>query len=173
MPDIDRTTSDSCNLIDYGIHKDVVDALFKSIVWWLEGKDLPWNQTRYVNVSIGPHNRTVAELLFFHYDGPPEREIGGGGEYNHCKLYLYDDHCNITFTGENTETFCGIVFKYSTRWAETDKELLGFLLEYLNKHLTKIFESDPHRYNGFDKEVEHLKMVVAIIEGVLKGQVIV
>lgn len=172
MHDIDRTNSDTCNLINYGIRMNVVDALFKSIVWWLDGKDLPWNQTRHLNVFRGPVGRTVAELLFFHYDGPPDREIGGGGEYNHCKLYLYDDHCNISFTGDNPETFCGIWFKYSTRWAETDKGLLVYLLGYLNQHLTKIFESDPHRFNGFDKEVEHVKAVVGIIEGVLSGQVI-
>lgn len=172
MPDIDRTDADHCNLSNYGIHKHVVDAIFKSVVWWLEGKDLPWNQSRYVNVFEGPHGRTVAELLFFHYDGPPEREIGGGGEYNHCKFYLYDDHCNITFTGENAESFCGINFKYSTRWAETDTGLLRFLVDYVNAYLTKIFETDPHRFNGLDKEVEHLKSVVAIMEGVLKGQIV-
>ena len=172
MSDIDLTRSDTCHLIDYGVHMDVVDALFKSIVWWLEGNDLPWKQSRYVNVFKGPQSRTVTELLFFHYDGPAQQEVGGGGENNYCKLYLYDDHCNITFTGNNTEAFCGINFKYSTRWAETDKKLLQFLHDLLTARLNMIFIAEPHRYKGFDREVEHLKSLVDIMQGVLKGQVI-
>lgn len=170
--DLASSVANDCNLTDYGINDVVVNALFKSIVAWLEGKNLAWSQSRYVNVFIGPQDRTVAELLFFHYDGPPEREIGGGGEHNLCKLYLYADHCNITFVGEQTEAFCGITFKYSTRWAETDRSLLRFISQYVNAHLMGIFEAEPARFNGFDTEVEHLKTVVGIVDGVLNGQVV-
>lgn len=168
----DHQSSDSCALENYGIKKDVVDSLFNSIVWWLEGKDLPWNQTKYINVFVGPQDRTVVELLFFHYDGPVEREVGGGGEYNHCKLYLYDDHVSINFTGENADSYCGINFKYVTKWTETHHGLLRFITDYLNTHLTKIFETEPHRFNGTDLEVENIKRTVAMADGVLKGEVL-
>lgn len=166
MPDT-KLSNESCDLIDYGIHSDVVDALFKSIVWWLEGKDLPWTQTKYVNVFVGPLGRTVVELLFFHYDGPTEREVGGGGEYNHCKLYLYDDRCNIAFVGDNTDTLCGITFKYSTLWKDTNVMLLRFIHDYLNDYMSKIFESEPNRFNGMDVEIEAIKPIVVTIAEIL------
>lgn len=172
MPDLGHATNEHCDLTHYGIQPDVVEALFKSVVDWLRGEDLPWTQTRYVNVFEGPQGRTVVELLFFHYDGPPEREIGGGGEFNHCKLYLYDDHVSVNFTGENSDTYCGLNFKYSTKWFESNKGLLGFIVSYLNEHLTKIFETDPTRFNGFDKDVESIKSVVAIADGVLQGHIV-
>lgn len=172
----DSPPSDCCELENYGIKRDVVDSLFKSIVWWLEGKDLPWTQTKYVNVFQGPLDRVVVELLFFHYDGPPETEVGGGGEHNHCKIYLYDDHVTIMFTGENDgdrlPTNCGITFKYSTKWTSTDSGLLGFLYTYLNDFLNKLFESDPGRFSGTDLEVETLKHMVSLIDGVMKGDVL-
>ena len=152
-----------CVLTNYGIGGEVVDVIFDSITRWLRGGDLPWHQTRYINVFKGPENKAVAELLFFHYDGPPEREIGGGGEFNHCKMYLYEDKCNISFTGENSEDFCGITFKYSTPWVETNPGLLNFLYQYIGQHLDKIFNTKPARFNGGDLEVEHLKLIMNII----------
>lgn len=171
MVDANQST-DTCELKNYGIKQDVVDSLFKSIVWWLEGRDLPWTQTKYVNVFKGPLDRVVVELLFFHYDGPPETEVGGGGEYNHCKMYLYDDHVSVMFTGESIPNNCGLTFKYSTKWTSTDSGLLGFIHGYLNDFLNKIFEADPTRFSGTDLEVETVKHVVSLIDGVLKGDVL-
>lgn len=169
---IHNDLSDHCHLTNYGIKQNTIDALFGNIVDWLEGKKLKWKQTNYLTVFLGPQSRVAAELLFFHYDGPAEREIGSGGERNVCRMYLYDDHCSLNFIGDDADSICGLHFKYSTRWAETDRRLLKFLVVFVNKHLAKVFENEPARFKGADFEVEHLKTLVSIISDVLEGQVI-
>lgn len=161
-----------CNLAKYGIHQATVDSIFSSIVHWLKGEDLEWNQSRYLKVFNGPSNRIVAEFIFFHYNGPPEREMGSGGEFNNCKIYLYDTHCSLSFTAANDEAGCGLSFKYSMRWAEADHGFLSYMLGVIEEHQMKIFESDPNRFGGRDDEVEHFKNLSAVISGVLNGQVI-
>lgn len=164
--------SQACNLSDYGIKNETVNKLFDDIVHWLCGKDLVWNQTHYINAYKGPNNRMVIEMMFFHYNGPPEREIGGGGERNYCRLYLYDDRVTVNFNGDNSEEFCGIAFKYSTKWAETNRGLLKFISGFLNTHLSGLFHSDPSKFRGDDDLVEASKSAIAIADGVLHNQII-
>lgn len=161
--------SNRCHLNNYGIGKETVDSLFRAIVGWLREENLPWKQTKYINYFKGPMGRCVIELLFFHYDGPPEREVGSGGELNHCKLYLYNDHLTLNFTGEDSEKSCGINFKYTTKWYETDEGLMRFLLEYLNAYLMRVFGVEPRRFDGNDEEIECIKSTVDNIERTLAG----
>jgi hypothetical protein len=174
MPSVDvRTRNDSCSLVNYGIGEGLVSDIFRTIVKWMRGDGLPWNQTRYINVFAGPDGRKVVELLFFHYDGPPEREIGGGGEFNYCKLYLYDDHIAVNFVGENDDSYCGLTFKYSVRWSSAEHEVLEFVAEYLSEHLNKVFDSEPRRFDGTDREVEAIKDIYSITKSVMTGHIII
>lgn len=158
-----------CNLSQFGIGRDFLDVMFFTIVNWLEGKELPYQQTKYINHYNGPSGKSVVELMFFHYDGPPEAEVGGGGEHNHCKLYLYDDHMNIVFVAEGESSMCGLTFKYSSKYWETDHYLMRFLIAYLNTHQMRIFENEPRRFNGMDPEVEAVKKVVDAMNLALSG----
>lgn len=162
----------SCSLNDYGVRDATVDAIFEDIVKWLSGDGLVWNQTKYINSYTGPNGRTVIELLCFHYDGPSGREVGSGGEDNYCRLYLYDDRVAISFNADNGEESCGITFRYSTSWAETDRGLLKFISDYLNSHLTTLFNSDPIKFRGDNELVEAAKNVILIADGVMHNQIV-
>jgi hypothetical protein len=163
----------ACDLTDVGVNTALVSHIFRDIVKWMEGDGLPYNRTNYVNAFIGPDGRMVVELLFFHYDGPPEREIGGGGELNHCKVYLYMDRVSVNFVAENDDSGCGLNFKYITRWVEVDPSMLAFFAKHLSQHLDKIFDTEPRRFSTNDFEVEAVKAVYNITKSVMTGQVIV
>ena len=167
-----RNTPSPNPLRPYGIQSDVIDALFKSIVSWLQGEALPWTTSQYITTYPGPMDRTVVELLFYHYDGPPHKEIGGGGEFNHARIHLYDDKCVVSFNGDAKDEGSCINFKYSTRWVDTDPGLLNFIVAFLTVHLTNVFEQDPTKFNGMNKEIEAIKEVLNIAKGVVHGDIL-
>lgn len=160
-----------CSLSNCGVNKDVVNTLFDTIVKWLRGENLPWTMSKYIKMFSGPENRKVVELLFFHYDGPPEAEVGSGGELNHCKLYLYDDRVSVNFLceGDDPAALCSLAFKYTMRWFEVHNGLMTFLQEYLNQHLKKVFESEPRRFDGSDDEIQTMTELVDVMRRTQNG----
>ncbi len=153
----------TCLLTNYGISQQTVDSVISDMVGWMSGDNLTWTQTRYISHYIGPGNNPVVELLFFHYDGIAGRELGQGGENNYAKLYLYREHCTLSFNGDDGENCCALRFKYSTKWQETSPVLCDFLFRYLNQHLFKVFANEPRRFNGSDSEIEVIKVMVELL----------
>lgn len=166
-PELDKR----CHLSNYGVDKDVIDILFRTIVRWLKEDSLPWTRTSYINLINGPQGRSVIELLFFHYNGPPEAEVGSGGELNYCKMYLYEGHVSINFLceGDDPSALCSLSFKYSTKWYETDIGLMVFLVEYLNAYMKKVFEATPRRFDGTDNEMNTIMELASTMERTMAG----
>lgn len=157
----------SCDLRNFGISPSVVRGLIVDIVAWMEGKNLKWHQSKFIALHVGPKDENIVELMFFHYDGLPGREFGGGGEDNCAKLYLYPDHCKLSFVGEDANYECGLRFKYTSKWEDTDSVLCLFLFRYLNDHVLHLYNTAPQRFDGTDREVEAFKSMMQLMDSLI------
>jgi hypothetical protein len=160
-------SSHTCQLGNYGVSDEHLSATFLVIVDWLNGKGLPWQQTRYINLFLGHDGKPVVELLFFHYDGPPEHEIGCGGELNYCKIYLYHDRVTTNFMAENSTGECSFSFKYSSAWTETDRHLLEWIESYL---VSGVFARPKTVWS--ELEEREFNTILGIIGGVLRNEIV-